>query len=172
MILQRLNEHYRLVVNKSTPIEITKTLDDYKEPTGVLGSSTLWRQFYSITYNAKAETATEFICRFEELTNRIKRKKEALEPSVEKRQFLLATEDTCPNIIIRENTPFETGKPKGLSLAMLKVLLVEEEARLKEVGERAKEATAMAANVESPAKGKGDIAAWPVVLNYVMAVWK
>lgn len=42
--------------------------------------------------------------------------------------------------------------------AVLKCLLVKEEARLKEVGERTKEATAMAANVESQAEGKGDIA--------------
>ncbi len=130
-IVRHLDEyHHRIVKQYTRPCEVMKTLITMCQPSGKLTSYALRKQFNDMKFDANAETVVDFLARFNDLVAKIRRC-EKLEDEDVRRNLIIAIEEACPGIHMKE-----MASEGNLSLADIQSLMREEELRTKEQNRR------------------------------------
>uniref|UniRef100_A0A146LFR3 Uncharacterized protein n=1 Tax=Lygus hesperus TaxID=30085 RepID=A0A146LFR3_LYGHE len=130
-IISNLDANFhRLVKNVQDPQEIMQILDRAGEPTSKHTEFALRKQFVDMKFNPDAETALEFMSRFNDILERIRRCCPVDERSA-KANLLMAIEEACPTIHM-----LEMATKEGLTIDEIQTKLFEEEGRNREIRRR------------------------------------
>uniref|UniRef100_A0A0A9Y042 Protein lin-28 B n=1 Tax=Lygus hesperus TaxID=30085 RepID=A0A0A9Y042_LYGHE len=133
-IINHLNEYYhRLVMNTKEPSEMMRMLDQAGQPVSRYSGFALRRQFSDMRYTPECESALEFITRFSDMVEKIRRTGDLSDIEI-KQNFLIAVERACPRI-----GDAEWNHQVGYALDDLKRMLFENEQKAVEVKRRSKE---------------------------------
>ena len=151
-ILTRVCEEYKKrICNEKTPSMMIKKLNEVKYPLMVSTRFAARRAWNSINFNKGKETATEFNNRFDDIKKNLEKQNVEVNEDEVKENFLMATELGFPEV----NRKNDASQGK-LSIDELKTILITEEAREKEIQERANEGMANTGEVEFKKKERSD----------------
>ncbi|CAA9995503.1 unnamed protein product, partial [Nesidiocoris tenuis] len=130
-IISHLNDKYhRLVKNIEDPAELMMVLDNFGDSTSRHAEYSLRKKFGDIRYEPSEETVIEFLARFDDLVDKIRRCAELTDDQV-KFNFLVAIENGCSAVQM-----MDLNSREGLSITDLKAKMFEEENRMKELRRR------------------------------------
>ncbi|XP_065221217.1 uncharacterized protein LOC135846185 [Planococcus citri] len=138
-LIDRLDEtHHRMIQGENTVEAALQKLDSNRAPKGVLTTTTLWEQLYSIKYRVGEETAPEFMVRFENLVKQIDdavvntpgsatTEKETVTDIEKKRILMLAIGTSSQHLQTREAAKQMLNDGKGMTFLEMKTYFLSDE---------------------------------------------
>ena len=130
------DEVYRQARTAVTSIDLLARLEQIIDPSGSATIYGLHERFGAMRYNPNNESALQFNNRFDEITERIRRR-ENLDDAYVKRNYLFAIQSAVPNAMAQEKAEFGRNK-RGMTLEELKDAVLDDERDRKEESRRQK----------------------------------
>ena len=127
---------YRQARMAITSIDLSSRLGQIIDPSGSATIYGLHERFGVLRYNPNNESALQFNNRFDEITERIRRR-ESLDDAYVKRNYLFAIQNAVPSAMAQEKAEFGRNK-RGMTLEELKDAVLDDKRDRKEETRRQK----------------------------------